>query len=97
MAFSKNFWRSHINLEASEEVTTSFKSGPNKIEAATNQKVRLLSLSKKKEGIHHIAFDVEDIVAEIALQGRVIVLNEIQKKGADNKLAFLHQKVQTAF
>jgi 4-hydroxyphenylpyruvate dioxygenase-like putative hemolysin len=26
----------------------------------------LLSLSKKKEGIHHIAFDVEDIVAEIA-------------------------------
>jgi 4-hydroxyphenylpyruvate dioxygenase-like putative hemolysin len=28
----------------------------------------LLSLSKKKEGIHHIAFDVEDIVAEIALQ-----------------------------
>jgi 4-hydroxyphenylpyruvate dioxygenase-like putative hemolysin len=45
------------------------------------QKVRLLSLSKKK-GIHHIAFDVEDIVAEIArLQKEgFIVLNEIQKK-----------------
>jgi methylmalonyl-CoA/ethylmalonyl-CoA epimerase len=63
----ENFWRSHINLKvASEGVTTSFKSGPNKIEllAATNQSP-LLSLSKKKE-IHHIAFDVEDIVAEIA-------------------------------
>jgi 4-hydroxyphenylpyruvate dioxygenase-like putative hemolysin len=45
------------------------------------QKVRLLSLSKKGEGIHHIAFDVEDIVAEIAFaKGRFIVLNEIQKK-----------------
>jgi methylmalonyl-CoA/ethylmalonyl-CoA epimerase len=44
------------------------------------QKVRLLSL--KKKGIHHIAFDVEDIVAEIArLQKEgFIVLNEIQKK-----------------
>jgi methylmalonyl-CoA/ethylmalonyl-CoA epimerase len=41
----------------------------------------LLSLSKKKE-IHHIAFDVEDIVAEIArLQKEgFIVLNEIQKR-----------------
>jgi hypothetical protein len=40
----------------------------------------LLSLSKKRRGIH-IAFDVEDIVAEIAFaKGRFIVLNEIQKK-----------------
>jgi methylmalonyl-CoA/ethylmalonyl-CoA epimerase len=37
----------------------------------------LLSLSKK---IHHIAFDVEDIVAEIARLEGFIVLNEIQKK-----------------
>ena len=52
-------------------------------------------LSKKGEGVHHIAFDVTDIEAEIKrLQGEgFIVLNEKPKKGADNKLvAFLHPK-----
>ena len=84
---------------ASEGVTTSFfKSGPNKIEllAATNPESPIAKfIEKKGEGIHHIAFDVEDIVAEIArLQKEgFIVLNEIPKKGADNKLvAFLHPK-----
>ena len=52
-------------------------------------------LEKKGEGIHHIAFDVEDIVAEIArlkAEG-FTVLNERPKKGADNKfVAFLHPK-----
>ena len=84
---------------ASEGVTTSFfKSGPNKIEllAATNPESPIAKfIEKKGEGIHHIAFDVEDIVAEIArLQKEgFIVLNEKPKKGADNKLvAFLHPK-----
>ena len=58
--------------------------------------VRLLnSFEKKGEGIHHIAFDVEDIVSEIArLKAEGFqILNEIPKKGADNKLvAFLHPK-----
>ncbi|MDI1306402.1 MAG: VOC family protein, partial [bacterium] len=46
-------------------------------------------------GIHHIAFDVEDIVSEIARLKKegFVVLNETPKKGADNKLvAFLHPK-----
>lgn len=83
----------------SEGVTTSFfLNGPNKIEllAATNPDSPIAKfIEKKGEGIHHIAFDVEDIVSEIArLQNEgFVVLNEIPKKGADNKLvAFLHPK-----
>ncbi len=84
---------------ASEGVKTSFfMNGPNKIELleATNENSPIAKfLDKKGEGIHHIAFDVEDIVSEIErlkMEGFVI-LNEIPKKGADNKLvAFLHPK-----
>jgi len=84
---------------ASEGVKTSFfLSGPNKIElleATTPDSPIAKFLEKKGEGIHHIAFDVTDIVAEIArlkAEGFTI-LNETPKKGADNKLvAFLHPK-----
>mgnify|MGYP000321042413 FL=1 len=83
----------------SEGVTTSFfLNGLNKIEllAATNPESPIAKfIEKKGEGIHHIAFDVEDIVSEIArLQKEgFVVLNETPKKGADNKLvAFLHPK-----
>ena len=83
----------------SEGVNTSFfMNGPNKIELleATNPNSPITKfLEKKGEGIHHIAFDVENITAEIErlkAEG-FIVLNEIPKKGADNKLvAFLHPK-----
>jgi methylmalonyl-CoA/ethylmalonyl-CoA epimerase len=84
---------------ASEGVKTSFfMSGPNKIELleATNSESPIAKfLEKKGEGIHHIAFDVEDILAEISRlkQEGFAVLNEVPKKGADNKLvAFLHPK-----
>lgn len=84
---------------ASEGVKTSFfQNGPNKIELleATNADSPIAKfLEKKGEGIHHIAFDVEDIVSEInrlKMEG-FTVLNETPKKGADNKLvAFLHPK-----
>ena len=83
----------------SEGVTTSFfLNGPNKIEllAATNPDSPIAKfIEKKGEGIHHIAFDVKDIVSEIARlqQEGFVVLNETPKKGADNKLvAFLHPK-----
>ena len=84
---------------ASEGVKTSFfMNGPNKIELleATNPESAIAKfLEKKGEGIHHIAFAVENIVTEIArlkAEGFTI-LNEIPKKGADNKLvAFLHPK-----
>lgn len=84
---------------ASEGVKTSFfMNGPNKIElleATTPESPIAKFLEKKGEGIHHIAFDVEDIIAEIArlkAEG-FMVLNETPKRGADNKLvAFLHPK-----
>ena len=84
---------------ASESVKTSFfKNGPNKIELleATNAESPIAKfLEKKGEGIHHIAFAVTDIYAEIKrLQAQGFTLiNEIPKKGADNKLVvFLHPK-----
>jgi methylmalonyl-CoA/ethylmalonyl-CoA epimerase len=86
------------NVESEGVSTSFFMNGPNKIEllAATSPESPIAKfLEKKGEGIHHIAFDVEDIVAEIArlkMEG-FVVLNEIPKKGADNKfVAFLHPK-----
>ncbi len=99
--FSKLFGQAAYKTEevVSEGVKTSFfMCGPNKIELleATNEDSPIAKfLEKKGEGIHHIAFDVEDIYAEIErlkLEG-FTVLNETPKKGADNKLvAFLHPK-----
>lgn len=99
--FGKLLGVPHYKIEevASEGVKTSFfQSGPNKIELleATNPESPIAKfLEKKGEGIHHVAFAVEDIAAEIArlkAEG-FIVLNEIPKQGADNKLvAFLHPK-----
>lgn len=84
---------------ASEGVRTSFfMNGPNKIELleATNPDSPIAKfLEKKGEGIHHIAFDVENIHTEIERLKKegFVVLNETPKKGADNKLvAFLHPK-----
>lgn len=83
----------------SEGVDTSFfKVGESKIEllAATSEDSPIAKfLEKRGEGIHHLAFEVEDIIAEMArLKGEgFILLNEEPKKGADNKIvAFLHPK-----
>ncbi len=83
----------------SEGVKTSFfMNGPNKIELleATNANSPIAKfLEKKGEGIHHIAFDVEDIESEVErLKGEgFVILNDKPKKGADNKLVvFLHPK-----
>ena len=99
--FAKLFGESHYKIEevASEGVKTSFfKSGPNKIELleATNPESPIAKfIEKKGEGIHHIAFAVDDIEAEIERLSEegFVVLNKTPKKGADNKLvAFLHPK-----
>ncbi|WP_372945252.1 methylmalonyl-CoA epimerase [Muriicola sp.] len=99
--FARLFGTPHYKTEevASEGVKTSFfKAGPNKIELleATHPDSPIAKfIEKKGEGIHHIAFDVEDIRAEIArlkAEG-FTVLNEEPKMGADNKwVAFLHPK-----
>ncbi|MET3027355.1 methylmalonyl-CoA epimerase [Flavobacterium sp. UW10123] len=99
--FEKMLGVSSYKMEAveSEGVLTSFfKTGNNKIEllVATNPESPIAKfLEKKGEGIHHIAFDVDDIETEIARlknEGFVLI-NEVPKKGADNKLVvFLHPK-----
>ena len=99
--FAKLFGKSPYKSEEvlSEGVHTSFfQTGTNKIELleATDSDSPIAKfLEKKGEGIHHIAFDVSDIYAEIdrlKSEGFVLI-NEIPRKGADNKLvAFLHPK-----
>lgn len=99
--FEKLLGKPHYKIEevASEGVRTSFfQSGPNKIElleATSDDSPIAKFLDKKGEGVHHIAFAVTDIKAEIArLKSEgFIVLNDEPKLGADNKLvAFLHPK-----
>jgi methylmalonyl-CoA/ethylmalonyl-CoA epimerase len=83
----------------SESVNTSFFIlGDSKIELleATNEESPIAKfLEKKGEGLHHIAFEVDDIDSEmkrLELEGFVL-LNNQPKKGADNKLVcFLHPK-----
>lgn len=84
---------------ASEHVNTSFfKVGESKIELleATNPESAIAKfIEKKGEGIHHIAFDVEDIYSEIERLKKegFTILNDQPKKGADNKLVcFVHPK-----
>jgi methylmalonyl-CoA/ethylmalonyl-CoA epimerase len=83
----------------SERVTTAFfKKGETKIELLEStdpEGIIAKYIGKKGEGIHHIAFEVEDIEAEMKRmqQEGFILLNEKPKPGADNKLVcFLHPK-----
>ncbi len=84
---------------ASEKVMTAFfKTGESKIElvASTDPDgVIAKYIDKKGEGMHHIAFDVTDIHAEMnrLVSEGFTLLSETPKKGADNKLVcFLHPK-----
>ena len=99
--FEKLLGVPHYKIEEvpSEGVRTSFfKSGPNKIElleTTSDDGPIAKFLEKKGEGVHHIAFAVDDILAEIKRlkEEGFVVLNEVPKRGADNKLvAFLHPK-----
>ncbi len=95
--FAKNAYKREEVL--SEGVMTEFfQLGDNKIELleATNPESPIAKfIEKKGEGIHHIAFDVDDIVAEmkrLKAEGFQLLAEE-PKKGADNKLVcFLHPK-----
>jgi methylmalonyl-CoA/ethylmalonyl-CoA epimerase len=84
---------------ASEHVLTSFfQVGESKIEllqATSPDSAIAKYLEKNKEGIHHIAFDVEDIFAEIErLKAKgYTLIHDSPKEGADNKIiAFMHPK-----
>ena len=99
--YAKLLGTKHYKIEevASEYVNTSFfKVGGSKIEllqATAEQSAIAKFIEKRGEGIHHVAFEVEDITAEMERlrQAGFRLLNETPKRGADNKLVcFVHPK-----
>lgn len=99
--FADLFNAPHYKIEevASEGVNTSFfQVGESKVELleATNENSAIAKfIEKRGEGIHHLAFEVADIDAELErLQGLGYrLIHEQAKDGADNKrIAFLHPK-----
>ncbi len=86
------------NVETEQVNTAFFKKGDTKIElleSTTPGGVIAKFIERKGEGMHHIAFEVTDIAAEMKrLKGEgFTLLNEFPKPGADNKLVcFLHPK-----
>ena len=99
--FTKLFGKENYKTESveSEGVNTSFfQLGETKIElleASRPDSPIAKFIAKKGEGIHHIAYEVEDIVLEMERLKKegFVLLNEKPKKGADNKLVcFVHPK-----
>jgi methylmalonyl-CoA/ethylmalonyl-CoA epimerase len=99
--FTRLFGQPPYKEEAveSEGVKTSFfQAGESKVElleATTTDSAIYKFIEKKGEGIHHIAFEVADIHAEMARMKAegFTVLNAEPKRGADNKLIFfLHPR-----
>lgn len=86
-------------LVPSEYVNTAFlRTGDNKVElleATSADSAIARFLEKKGEGIHHIAFAVDNILEEMErLKANGFeLLNDVPKKGADNKMVcFVHPK-----
>ncbi len=85
-------------VESEGVITSFFTCGESKIELleATNPESPIAKfIEKKGEGIHHIAFSVDNLKQEVARLKKegFIILNEEPKKGADNKwVVFLHPK-----
>ncbi len=99
--FSRLLGKKYFKTESveGEGVETSFfQVGETKVElleATKSDSPIAKYLDKKGEGVHHIAFDVEDIHSEVERlkQEGFEILNEIPKEGADNKLVvFLHPR-----
>lgn len=85
-------------VESENVETAFFQTGESKVEllGATNPDSVIESyIAKRGEGLHHVAFEVEDIKKELKrLRNEGFsILNEKPKKGADNKwVAFVHPK-----
>lgn len=88
----------HESVESEGVMTSFFNINQTKIELleATNPDSPIAKfIEKKGEGLHHIAFEVDDILGEMErLKNEgFILLNETPKRGADNKwVCFLHPK-----
>lgn len=85
-------------VESEKVETVFFKTGESKVELlgpTGPDSVIAKYVKKKGEGLHHVAFEVEDIHAELERlrENGFTILNEQPKTGADNKLvAFVHPK-----
>lgn len=85
-------------VEGEKVDTAFFQTGESKVEllgGTSPDSVINTYIEKRGEGIHHVAFEVDDIIAEMKRlkEEGFTLLNEKPKKGADNKLvAFLHPK-----
>jgi len=85
-------------VEREGVMTSFFQVGPNKIELlkATKEDSPIAKyIEKRGEGVHHIAFEVDDIKAEMKRlkDDGFRLLSEEPKRGADNKMvAFIHPK-----
>ena len=99
--FKKLFGKDHYKVEAvaSEGVSTSFfMLGETKIElleATTENSAIAKFIEKKGEGIHHIAYEVDNLDAEMERLKKegFELINQTAKDGADNKrICFLHPK-----
>lgn len=99
--FAKLFGKQHYKIEGVEREgvqTSFFMMGETKVELlqATNDESAIEKfIEKRGEGIHHIAFAVDDIYAEMKRMEAegFILLNKEPLPGADNKLiCFLHPK-----
>ncbi len=99
--FAKLLGKGHFKTEEvdGEKVATSFfQIGETKVELlqATDESSPIAKyLDRKSEGVHHIAFDVDDIDSEVSRlkEEGFEILNETPKLGADNKLVvFLHPR-----
>jgi len=95
--FGKKKYKSEI-VESEGVKTSFFQIGESKIELVSpinSESLISKYLEKNREGMHHIAFDVEDIHKEMErLKNEgVRLLSDSPKKGSDNKLiCFLHPK-----
>jgi len=99
--FEQLLGRTHYKVEEveSEHVKTAFfKIGESKVElleATAPESAIAKYVEKRGEGLHHVAFEVEDIEAEMERLKKegFRLLNEQPKRGADNKLVcFVHPK-----
>lgn len=85
-------------VESEKVITAFFQTGESKVELLQSSDpdgVIAKFIEKKGEGIHHVAFAVSDIEAEIKRlkEAGFQFINETPKAGADNKLVcFLHPK-----
>lgn len=95
--FGKPSYKTEV-VESESVKTSFFKVGDQKIELLEGlheESIITKYIDKKGEGVHHIAFEVDNINHEIERlkQEGFVVLSDTPKQGADNKLVvFLHPK-----